>query len=133
MNGVIHAEIHSSEPWSHDVVERKFWLLAVRRLHVWNSRASSPGLVSYRRFGFTAATYTARKRGPHLISIVPLCPVQRCELLVWGLKKLIHETQGSQVYVDKDGAVKRRVRPKSTIKTIVRRQQHQQHHQSAHQ
>lgn len=48
---------------------------------------------------------------------------QRCNLLVWGLRSLIHEMQGSQVYVDKDGAVKRRVRPKDIL-TTVHRQQH---------
>ncbi|CAM9339819.1 unnamed protein product, partial [Laminaria digitata] len=51
---------------------------------------------------------------------------QRCELLVWGLRSLIHEMQGSQVYVDKDGAVKRRVRPKDML-TTVHRQQRQDH------
>lgn len=38
--------------------------------------------------------------------------------MVWGLKRLIHEMQGSQVYVDKDGAVKRRVRPKDMLTTV---------------
>ncbi|CAM9466105.1 unnamed protein product [Ectocarpus sp. 12 AP-2014] len=51
---------------------------------------------------------------------------QRCDLLVWGLQSLIREMQGSQVYVDKDGAVKRRVKPKDTL-TTIRGQQRQQH------
>lgn len=56
--------------------------------------------------------------------------LQRCELLVWGLKCLIHEMQGSQVYVDKDGAVKRRVRPKHMLTTV--HQQHTHHHHHRH-
>lgn len=50
---------------------------------------------------------------------------KRCDLLVWGLRSLIHEMQGSQVYVDKDGAVKRRVRPKDMLNTVHR---HRRHH-----
>lgn len=49
--------------------------------------------------------------------------LQRCEVLVWGLKRLIYEMHGTQVYVDKDGAVKRRVRPKNMLTMIVLRQQ----------
>ncbi len=49
---------------------------------------------------------------------------KRCDLLVWGLRSLIHEMQGSQVYVDKDGAVKRRVRPKDMLNTVHSHRRH---------
>lgn len=52
-------------------------------------------------------------------------------MLVWGLRGLIHEMQGSQVYVDKDGAVKRRVRPKDVLTTVHRHQRQHHNHQHA--
>ncbi|CAM9595153.1 unnamed protein product [Discosporangium mesarthrocarpum] len=46
---------------------------------------------------------------------------QRCDLLVWGLKRLIQEMEGSQIFVDKDGIIKRRVNAKTLLTTIKKK------------